>query len=87
MIAAPLLLLIGVSGPAEIEGNLVAQVTPAARPSPTATMLPQLTKKPERRPRALRRSQRHDITETLRAMSLMRVGIEPAPEQRASPNQ
>lgn len=87
MIAAPLLLLIGVSGPAEIEGDLVAQVAPAARPSPAATMLPQLIKRPERRPRALRRSQRNDITETLRAMSLMRVGIEPAPEQRGSPNQ
>ena len=87
MITAPLLLLIGVSGPVEVEGDPVAQVAPAARPSPTASTLPEILRKGEHRPRAVRRKQRNDITETLRAMNLMQIGIAPPSEQRSGPNQ
>ncbi len=85
MIGASLLLLVGVADASATEGDLFAQVSVPARPSPAATAVPQLSKK-DRRPRAVRRIRRNDITETLRAMNLMQIGIDPAPIQRNSPN-
>ena len=86
MIGAPFLLLLSVVGPVEAE-DMPAQVAPAARPAPTASSLPQILKKGEKRPRAVRRVQRNDMTETLRAMSLMRVGLSSEPVPGSSQNQ
>lgn len=85
MIGASLLLLVGVADASATEGDLLAQMAVPARPSPAATAAPQVTKK-VRRPRAVRRVRRNDITETLRAMNLMQIGIDPAPMQRNTPN-
>jgi hypothetical protein len=81
MIGAPFLLLLSVVGPAEIE-DMPAQATPASRPAPAASGLPPILKKGEKRVRAVRRARRNDITETLRAMNLMRIGMEPPADQR-----
>ena len=85
MIGAPLLLLVGLSDPSASDGDLMLQVAVPARPAPTATAVPQLPKK-ERRPRAVRRNPRNDITETLRAMNMMQFGTDSAPIQRNTPN-
>lgn len=88
MISAPILMLVvGLTGPIEVEGDVMAQVAPAARPAPAASGAPPLVQKRQKRPRAIRRVQRSDITETLRAMSLMQIGSEPAPSQRTGANQ
>jgi hypothetical protein len=84
VIAASILLLVGLSDASTSQGDLAAQAAP--RPVPAATAVPQLPRKEKRRVRAVRRSQRNDITETLRAMNLMQIGIDPAPIQRNSPN-
>ena len=88
MIGAPLLLLVGLSDPSGTEGDLNAHaVAAASRPAPSPTAVARIRKKEERRLRAVRRSQRNDITETLRAMNMMNVGLAPLPEQRSGPNQ
>ena len=86
MIGAPLLLLVGLTGPFQAEGDTMAQLAPPARPAPAASGVPAIIQNGERR-RAVRRARRNDITETLRAMSLMRIGLEPAPDQRTGANQ
>jgi hypothetical protein len=85
MIGAPILLLLGLTGPFEAE-DMPAQVAPASRPTPAASGLPQILKKGEKRRRAVRRAQRNDMTETLRAMNLMRVGFSSEPAQGSSRN-
>ena len=87
MIGAPILLLLGITGPFAMEGDMVAQVAPPARPSPAASSLPQILQKGEKRTRAVRRARRNDITETLRAMNLMRVGFGSEPAQGSVQNQ
>jgi len=86
MIGAPILLLMGLTGPFEADGNMIAQVMPQARPAPAASGLPAAIEKAKTRRRAVRRAQRNDITETLRAMNMMQFGMEP-PAQRTTPNQ
>jgi hypothetical protein len=87
MIGAPLLLLVGITGPFQTDGELVAQMAQPVRPVPASTGTTQIINKGVRRPRAVRRARRNDITETLRAMSLMNAGMQPSTEQRAAPNQ
>jgi hypothetical protein len=86
MIGAPLLLLIGTTGPFEGDGDLMAQVAPPARSETAAANVPQI-KKRERKLRAVRRPRRNDITETPRALNLLNGGIPPTTEQPAGPNQ
>jgi hypothetical protein len=85
MIGAPLLLLIGITGPFEGQGDMIAQVALQARPAPVVSSAPPVTEKARTRRRVVRRPQRNDMTETLRAMNLMQIGME-APAQRTSPN-
>lgn len=59
----------------------------SACPSATSTAAARNLKNGKRRLRAVRPDRPTDITETLRAMSLMRIGIERAPEQRSGTNQ
>jgi hypothetical protein len=87
MIGASLLLLIGVSQLPEADGNKMEQAATSVRPSPASATVPQLQRKRERRVRAVRRNRTNDITETLRAMSLMNIGLERSGEQSAQPNQ
>lgn len=85
MIGASLLLLVGVADASATEGDLLSRMAVPPRPAPTATAAPQMTKG-ERRPRAVRRIRRNDITETLRAMNMMQFGTDPTPMQRNNPN-
>ena len=86
MIGAPFLLLVGLTGPFEADGDMVSQMAPPARPTPAASGVPSIIQKGEKR-RAVRRAKRNDITETLRAMNLMRIGMEPPADQRTGANQ
>lgn len=86
MIGAPILLLMGLTGPVEAD-DMPAQVAPASRPATAGSGLPQILKKGEKRPRAVRRARRNDITETLRAMSLSRVEVVPEPAPGRGQNQ
>lgn len=84
MIAGSLLLLVGVVSP--FEGDVPEIARPAATPTPMP-VAPVLIERGKRRPAAaVRRPQRNDNTETLRALNMMRVGFGPAPEQNPVQN-
>jgi hypothetical protein len=86
MIVASFLLLIGLSGLLQIEGDVMAQAAASACPTAASTAAAQNLKNGEQRARAILPARPNDITETLRAMSLMRIGSERAPEQRSRTN-